>query len=112
MGGSVKRQYIKDIIWKEQVDMVCIQETKSRNLELALISSLWGSNDVGWVENEAHQNVGSLLTMWCCNSFELTSFINGANYSIVEGLWKERGRKPIIVVNVYGCRTLCEKSKA
>ena len=24
--------------------MVCIQETKSRNLELALISSLWGTN--------------------------------------------------------------------
>ena len=58
------------------------------------------------MENEAHKNVGDLLTMWRSSSFELTSFINGPNYSIVEGLWKESGRKLVIVVNVYGCGTL------
>jgi len=28
LGGSVKRRYLKDLIRKEQVDMVCLQETK------------------------------------------------------------------------------------
>jgi len=36
--------------------MMCIHETKSKNLELFFISSLWGTNEVGWVENEEHQS--------------------------------------------------------
>jgi len=28
LGGSIKRRYLKELIFKEQVGMVCIQETK------------------------------------------------------------------------------------
>lgn len=54
---------------------------------------------------------GDLVTMWRCSSFELTSFTNGTNYRIIECMWKEGGRKPITVVNVYEFGTLCDKTK-
>jgi len=91
--------------------MICIQETKSKNLELGTLSSLWGTNEIGWVENEAIQSIKGIVTMWRSSCFEMISFINGANYSIIEGVWKEGTRRLVTVVNVYGFSTLREKSK-
>jgi len=32
VGGSMKRKYLGDLITKEQLDFVCIQETKYKEL--------------------------------------------------------------------------------
>ncbi|KAK7382416.1 hypothetical protein VNO80_01267 [Phaseolus coccineus] len=94
-----------------QVGMVCIQETKSKNLELALLSQLWGTNDIRWVQNEELQSVRGLVTMWRSSYFEMIGFIKGANYTVIEGVWKDRVRRQVTMVNMYGFGTLREKSK-
>jgi len=109
--GSVKCKYIKDLIWNEQGRMVCIQETESNNLDLNTLFLLWGTNEIGWVENKAIQSAGGLITMWRKNYFEMTGYINGTSYNIIEGNWKEGVRSQITVVNVYGFGTLCDKKQ-
>lgn len=43
---------------------VCIQETKCEKVSKERGYQLWGSSDIGWIENSVVNNGGSLLTMW------------------------------------------------
>jgi len=40
-GGVVKRNYVRDLISREQVDMVCLQETKSSGFSREKVCLLW-----------------------------------------------------------------------
>ena len=45
-GGIVKRNYVRDLISREQVDMVCLQETKCSEFSREKVCLLWGTNEV------------------------------------------------------------------
>ena len=40
IGGGIKRKYIKDLINKEQADMLCLQETKCDKVSKELVFHL------------------------------------------------------------------------
>jgi len=42
LGGNIKRNYLRNLISKEQTDMVCIQETKCSKLSKESVCLLWG----------------------------------------------------------------------
>ena len=42
IGGNIKRNYLRNLISKEEVDMVCIQETKCSQLSKESVFLLWG----------------------------------------------------------------------
>lgn len=44
---------MRDLIGKEQAGIVCIQETKFEELRSERCKLLWGTKDIGWLENEA-----------------------------------------------------------
>jgi len=46
LGGSNKRRYLKELIFKEQVGMVCIQETKCSKFGEENCFNMWGSNEI------------------------------------------------------------------
>jgi len=94
--GTIKRNYVRDLISREQVDMVCL---------------LWGTNEVDWVENKAINKAGGVLTMWSKKSFQLSSFVNGRNFTILEGLWKRGNGAHLTIVNIYCSGTLREKKE-
>ena len=109
IGGGIKRKYIKDLISKEQADMLCLQETKCDKFSKELIFHLWGSNDIGWIEVGARNNAGGIITMWRSNQFQLVNFFRGNNFSAVEGVWKGGGGVQVVIVNVYSPSLLREK---
>ena len=63
LGGSIKRKYIRDLISKEQVDMICLQETKCSEFSKENGFLLWGSNDIGWIEVSACNNARGIIIM-------------------------------------------------
>jgi len=56
LGGSIKRKYIRDLISKEHVEMICLQETKCSDISKENGFLLWESNDIGWIEVGASNN--------------------------------------------------------
>jgi len=90
--GNVKKNYISNLVRKEEVFFFCLQETKYEQVNEERGYQLWGSNDVDWIENGAVNNGGGLITMWRKNAFELTSFRNGRGFTIIEGVWKIGGQ--------------------
>ncbi|MCH86174.1 hypothetical protein A2U01_0007028, partial [Trifolium medium] len=64
LGSRVKRRRVKDLILKEMVDFMAIQETKIEVLSDALVHSLWGGDDCEWVALPAEGNSGGILSIW------------------------------------------------
>jgi len=63
LGGTIKRNYLRDLIYKEQTNMVCLQEMKCAGVSREKVCLLWGSNEVDWVENKVINSAGGVLTM-------------------------------------------------
>jgi len=49
LGGSIKSRCLNQIIAREGVEFVCLQETKTTQISDARCFALWGNNKVGWV---------------------------------------------------------------
>jgi len=109
IGDNIKRNYLRNLISKEEANMVCIQETKCTKLSKESIFLMWGSNEVDWVENGASNSAGGILTVWRKSCFQMSRFINGRNFSIIEGLWKVGLGVLVTIVNVYCPGSLREK---
>ena len=109
LGGSINRKYIRDLISKEQVDMICLQETKCSEISKENGFLLWGSNNIGWIEVGASNNAGGIITMSRNSRFQLVNYFRGNNFSTTEGVWKGGGVVQIMIVNVYSPNSLREK---
>jgi len=109
IGGSIKRRYLSTLISNKQAEMLCIQEMKCSELNKEGVFQLWGSNEIEWVENGANNSVGGLITMWRKSCFQLSSFCNGRNFTIIEGLWKADTEVSVTIVNVYSSDSLGDK---
>ena len=101
-------KYISDLIRKEQVEFICLQETKCEQLSKERCYQIWGSNGIDWIEIGAVNNGGRIVTMWKKNCFELKRYRNGNNFSIIEGVWKIGTPIEIMIVNIYCGGTLRE----
>ena len=58
-------------------DLICIQETKLEEVELADIRSIWGNQVVGFAVLKAIGTAGGILVLWNKNSFQLISSFCG-----------------------------------
>lgn len=48
LGGRVKKRVIRELVQKEDVGVLCIQESKVVKVELRLCGELWGDQEVEW----------------------------------------------------------------
>lgn len=63
LGRGVKWAAIRRLIKKENVDMICIQETKKEIIEKTMCQALWGDPAVSWEMQPAVNLAGGLLCM-------------------------------------------------
>jgi len=47
--------------------------------------------------------------MWRKSCFQLSSFCNGRNFTIIKGLWKVSAEVSVTIVNVYSFGSLRDK---
>ncbi|KAH1246173.1 hypothetical protein GmHk_06G016303 [Glycine max] len=44
--GRIKWKFIKQVVVKEEVQLLCIQETKRREIKLHACGALWGDREI------------------------------------------------------------------
>ena len=61
---GVKWPSIRRMVKKQQVDMICIQETKKESIEKSMCQALWGEQEVNWEAQPASNIAGGILCIW------------------------------------------------
>ncbi|MCH93784.1 LINE-1 reverse transcriptase like, partial [Trifolium medium] len=108
--GAVKRSAIRELIRKEKVDFLAIQETKVETVTPALCYAIWGGENCQWASLPASANSGGISSIWNMSSFSLIfSFICDG----FVGVCLEWGatKKVCCMVNVYSSCDLMTKRR-
>jgi hypothetical protein len=108
LGGLVKRRKIRELIHKQNIQFLAVQETKLEAISDNLCYSLWGSNDCDWSFRPSEGNIGGILSIWCKSSS--SSIFSFAGEGFV-GVCLEWGVKKEVcfVVNIYAKCDLSSK---
>lgn len=86
---KVKAKCVKQLIAKENVQMMFRQETKKEVVSKELCCALWGNNDVQWEMTLFVNAIGGLLCLWCKEAFKLNNTFRGNGFLGLEGIWRE-----------------------
>jgi len=103
-----KRALLKNFLRNWNCDLICIQETKLEEVELADIRSIWGNQPVGFAVLKAIGTAGGILVLWNKNSFHLISSYCG-EFSITCFLQMGDGSTTWAFTGVYGPHVRVDK---
>jgi hypothetical protein len=96
----VKRSTVKDLVLKERVDFLAVQETKLEAISDALCYSLWGGEDCCWDFLPSEGSSGGILSIWRKSLSTLLFTFTSEGFVEVCLEWG-RMKKVCYVVNIY-----------
>jgi len=100
IGGPAKWRYGKEIISKNEVGMVCIQETKVGTINREKCFAIWGDDEYKWIDSPAENSGGGILTIWGKNKFKCEKSISKRGFIITIGKWGKDNIQ-VNIINVY-----------
>ena len=68
-GRGVNWGAVKKLVVNEQVDMLCLRETKKEMVDRTTCQALWGDLEVKWATSPAVNSAGGILCIWSESSF-------------------------------------------
>jgi exonuclease III len=107
LGGVAKKKEVSQLIRKNKLDLVCIQETKLEVVEKSLCEKLWDTNEFDFTFKTSNGRSGGLLMIWNTKLFSKQVELIEDHFIYLEGLWGQEGI-PLSIVNVYAP---CEASR-
>jgi exonuclease III len=110
LGGSIKKRKVRELIFKNQIDFLAIQETKMESVNDSLCHSLWGSQDCLWACFPSVGSSGGILSLWRKSTSALLFTFTGEGYVGVCLEWGME-RQICFVVNVYAKCDLAAKRR-
>ncbi|GLU19817.1 hypothetical protein SLE2022_360420 [Rubroshorea leprosula] len=116
IGGGGKKRGILNLVKKERIEFLALQETKMERVDTRVCRALWGTNECEWVAKPSNGRSGGLLCIWDPNCFIRDKVFEGQNFLGVFGFWGQN-KVPVYIVNVYspcdieGKRLLWEEIK-
>ncbi|KAF1869216.1 hypothetical protein Lal_00048498 [Lupinus albus] len=93
---------------KENLDFLCIQETKLEFIDYHLCSTLWYGSDFDWIFQPSIGRSGGLLCIWKTDKFQKSSFKSGKGYLGVTSKYED-STELCHIVNVYSSCNYTEK---
>lgn len=103
-----KRKWVREIVKKEKVDFLAIQETKLSDISTQLVRPVWDSDDFDFLDVNVIDKTGGLLWLWNKSSFAMQQCVYGAGFALIQGKLLSTN-KVIVFVNVYGPQSESEK---
>ena len=100
LGRGVKWVAIRRLINKENIHMICLQETKKDTIDKSLCQALWGSAEVMWEMQPANNSAGGILCMLTETAFKLQNKVIGNGFIYLEGECIREAQK-ICIVTIY-----------
>ncbi|XP_052622324.1 uncharacterized protein LOC128127692 [Lactuca sativa] len=108
IGESHKVDWVRKLKFSQNVDFICLQESRVSDFNAIDVNSCWGS---GYFECD-HVNPtggsGSILSIWDPLIFRKSHTVQSRNFIATSGVWN--GFPGITtIVNVYGPQSIIEK---
>jgi hypothetical protein len=100
LGGRVKRSKVKELVFKEKVDFLALQETKLEVVTDTLCYSIWGNEDCCWAFLPSMGNSGGILSIWRKSISRLIFTFIGEGFVGVCLEWGVENHV-VFVVNIY-----------
>ncbi|XP_057808850.1 uncharacterized protein LOC131023324 [Salvia miltiorrhiza] len=110
LGSKIKKREIREIIQKQEIDVVFLQETKMGQLSEPDLKSIWGTEAVEFANRQAEGRSGGILTLWNPAKFSCSSQWNGEGALFVNGIWLS-GNFPCVLINVYASQMLKDREE-
>lgn len=98
LGGRTKRSTVRELVCKEKVEFLCLQETKTDMVDDRLAYVILGSKDCAWVYSGADGASEGLCCIWDKDVFVRTDLWGDRGVPGVSGLWKG---VLVHIVNIY-----------
>lgn len=74
LGDRKKRSVVRELVVKEKLDFICLQETKVSSGDDRLVAMLWGNKEVQWVFSGSDGASGGLCCLWDREVFKRENF--------------------------------------
>lgn len=94
----MKRSAVRELIEKENVGFICLQETKLEYVDERLACKLWGNNECSWAYSGSIGTDGGLCCIWDSKVFVKEEIWGEKGMLGVSGTWEGC---PVNIVNVY-----------
>ncbi|KAL5154650.1 LINE-1 retrotransposable element ORF2 protein [Glycine soja] len=100
LGNGIKRSAIRKLTLANNVDILCIQETKKESIDKTFCQYLWGDDNVSWEFVPSISAAGGLLCIWDNDSFVVDRRVVDRGYILLEGTWMKENKR-VCITNVY-----------
>ncbi|KAL8478208.1 hypothetical protein ACS0TY_030195 [Phlomoides rotata] len=110
LGKKIKRSEIKQMTFRNGIDVCCLQESKLEKLDERTGKELWFDRDFDWAWREAEGRSGGIITIWNRKVFCKISSWHIKGMLAVNGFWVEDGMK-VMIINVYAPCKLSAKAQ-
>lgn len=87
LGRSIKRRELKNFVRRENLDMLCIQETKLETITREVCNSIWDDSNFRWNHIPSVGRSGGILCIWRNSSFNVHQVFVGNNFIGLKGCW-------------------------
>lgn len=82
----MKSKEVQELISKQKIDMICIQESKLEVVDEEVCRLIWGRNNCGWAARVVVGRSGGLITLWNSDKFRCVSWWHMEGVVIVNGI--------------------------
>ena len=100
LGRGVKWGAIRRLVKQEDVDMICLKETKKEMVDKTMCQALWGHVEVSWEVLPALNSAGGILCLWSDKSFRMQRKIIGSDFILMVGEWVQEAQL-VTLVTIY-----------
>lgn len=108
IGGATKSRLVREMGSKMEIELICLQETKSKEISNQKVLSLWKHDNVCFEQAPAEGLSGGLLICWDGSTFVLENSIIHRRRIAIWGTHC-RSQSRILVINIYAPRKESEQ---
>ncbi|GJS89129.1 RNA-directed DNA polymerase, eukaryota [Tanacetum coccineum] len=100
LGHKTKKEWIKELTLKNNINFMAIQETKMNCISHMDVKFMWGNSNYNYVYSEAVGSSGGILCVWEANVFKKDYATISDNFIAIYGTWLPSNSK-ILFMAIY-----------
>ncbi|XP_028065808.1 uncharacterized protein LOC114268782 [Camellia sinensis] len=109
LGRLEKRRRVKQMIKEKRVDVLLLQETKSRNIDVTFVRSIWPWEKLEFMAADSDGSAGGLLSIWNPEVFSLSECCSNRNFLLLSGTLS--GSFECVFLNIYAPNDVVQRAK-
>ncbi|GKB43407.1 RNA-directed DNA polymerase, eukaryota, partial [Tanacetum coccineum] len=100
LGQKAKKEWIKEINFKHNINFLTLQETKMDKISHMDIKFIWGNSNYQFVVSDSVGNSGGILCVWESSVFKQDNATISDNFIALYGTWLPSNTK-VLIVSIY-----------